>query len=343
MNYGISPISGGAFPIQLGIHNKIKGYLCDTNIDLGTSGGNVCNYIGLITDYRLNSMERVLKDLNCKMFCQPWTDYSKINIAIGYFSNSLYKSGTGAKKFFRKYIDREILERKELWTGVYNISRKKSCFYSNYTYDRSKVNYNLFNPDIYISDRLSYLNFNLDNISEVSLASASIPGYVPPVYFEGEYLVDGGVFYSSPLSVFPDLIIDTHNKYGQTNMVYVSSYDMQKNCKPVIHQNLVENFRYVTYEMLRSLNNQDRNTGINIVKTISSNHTIHNLEIPDCTENTLSHIGNIQRKCKCSFIEFYPRKELELDISKFCHVDTMSVIDSIRLHGMGCRMFWCES
>lgn len=219
-----APISGGGLVTQLGMMCEIyearkilnggvlngrKTYT--PNLGLAASGGNVSLYIGEAGDWTTHGILRCAKQLDPKSFSRKWVpkDLSIVpNIVVGLCQGSLYRQGYGAGYLFSKLFNQETICRTEIWTGTYNSDLKSAQFFCNKNKYDSQVNEIFFNDEqsLFDSLRLKFMNGNIELISEVAIASASIPLIVPNQKIENVMYADGGCMYPSPLPVFSNEI-----------------------------------------------------------------------------------------------------------------------------------------
>jgi hypothetical protein len=248
----VAPISGSCFPSQLALLSEVyearkiangnrlsgrKSYMPD--LCLGSSGGNITLYLGLAGNWNTEGICRCAKDIDPRCFTKPWVPEAlKIipNVLIGISKGSLYDSGYGAKSIFDKFFTEESIIDVEIWTGTYNSEARCAQFFCNRSQSDSLINEVFFNEEQYLYDSLplKFMNGDISLISKVSVASASIPMIVPTQKIQNNAYADGGVIFSSPISVFAselyriishDITISSSTKiYYKDQKVYEESY-----------------------------------------------------------------------------------------------------------------------
>lgn len=211
------PISGGALVSHLAIlqelydarikanDRKKSGYFSYApNLALGSSGGNVSIFIAQSADWTSYGIERNVEHMNSDLFLKKWTDlplFSDIPFAI--MEGSLYNHGIGARGLFNKLFTTETIQRTEFWLGTYDIKNKKAQFFCNKSQSDSYIAEPFFNEEqsLYYAMPLKFTDGNIDMLADICIASATIPATVPLKEIDGLLYADGGVMYSSPLSV----------------------------------------------------------------------------------------------------------------------------------------------
>ena len=216
----VAPISGGKLISQLaflceifearkningGKLNGRKTYMPD--LCFGSSGGNISLYIASAGGWTTDGIISSSKNLDPNSFSKKWIpkELSIIpNIAISIFKGSLYDKGYGAKPLFNRFFCEKSIAEVEIWTGSFNEDEKSSQFFCNKYQSDSFINQCFSNGEQYLFDslKLQYMNEDIDLISDVTIASASIPLIVPNQKINNVRYGDGGVSYPSPLSVF---------------------------------------------------------------------------------------------------------------------------------------------
>jgi predicted acylesterase/phospholipase RssA len=220
----VLPVSGGGFPAQLqqliyfanekqiatGTSDENGNYLEYTpDICLGTSGGNVSSYIGLSGNWTEGGIKRVVKTLNSNMFSQTWWPGPMGFLPtwiLGIFEGAIFKPGYGPSHLFKAFSDNRSIQEVEIWSGTFNKSQKRSGFFCNKKLEDSYISSTTYSPFLFKTMPLVYMNGDIDLISKVAVASASVPILFKPVEIAGEEYIDGGVTYSSPLTVMQEEI-----------------------------------------------------------------------------------------------------------------------------------------
>lgn len=215
----VMPIAGGAIVNHMAFLQEVydarvemndgvrKGYFSYApHIVLGSSAGNIAAYIGQASDWQSHNIERNVQVINTSVFMTKWVP-EKLSlipdIPFALFKGSLYNHGNGSKEIFEKLFTKEKIQRSEMWLGAYDIESKKAQFFCNRSQGNADVSDAFFNEEqpLYNAMPLIFTDGDVEMNSKVCLASATIPATVPPQEINGHFYVDGGVMYSSPLSV----------------------------------------------------------------------------------------------------------------------------------------------
>lgn len=225
------PVSGGAFPCQLGLLceffdsiTPIKEFKRKPDITFAASGGNVSTYLSMAGDWTSYGIYRVCKYVKPELFVNSWFPSGMgflPTALIGIFKGSLYKDGYGADMLFNKFLTPKSIKETEIWTMTFNVDLFKTEIFCNLHQSECLVQPFDFNKDSYTYDCLDLHYIKTDDIikkmAKVSHASASIPLLVQSQRInskpqsEGGLHADGGVMYPSPSTVLKESIINIIN------------------------------------------------------------------------------------------------------------------------------------
>ena len=221
----VLPISGGALVSHLALLQELydariksmngikRGYFSySPHIVMGSSGGNVSAFIGQASDWTSHGIERNVGYLNSNLFLKKWVpeEYSTVpDIPFAVLKGSLFNQGIGAKKLFNLIFTSSTIQRSELWLGSYDIKNKKAQFFCNKNQSDSYISEPFFNEEqsLYYAMPLKFVNGDIDKLSDICIASSTIPAIVPSKEIDGLLYADGGVMYPSPVSVLNKEII----------------------------------------------------------------------------------------------------------------------------------------
>lgn len=213
------PVSGGAIVSHLALLQELydariksnngvkKGYFSYApNLAFGSSGGNISIFIAQASDWTSYGIERNVENVNSDLFLKKWIpDELPLvsDIPFSLLEGSIYNQGKGARELFRTLFTSESVQRTEFWLGAYDIKNKKAQFFCNKSQGNSYIAEPFFNEEqsLYYSMPLKFMDGNIDLLADICIASATIPATVPSKEVEGLLYADGGVMYSSPLSV----------------------------------------------------------------------------------------------------------------------------------------------
>jgi len=323
MNIVISPISGGTFPSQIALQELCVSTFGKPNILMGTSGGNISNYLCFAAEWNSYRIKHLMNLLDSNYFAQkyqPVDPYISSMVSI-FMRGYAYSKGKGMDKLFSRMYTPSSLKEMEIWTGTYNTDRHEPVFFCNK--DSSILN-------IESSKNVNYLNYSVKDCSKVSCASACIPGLIPSVNIKGSHYVDGGIFYASPLSYFSDHITKTTENF---HLYYISGYNVDI---ASIDDDHVSDSQFMctivntTQELTRSINIYDRKEAINILGK--------NIEYKEYIKPNLDEIKKEKEKYKRTLIEFYPLKYRYIDILNFTGKDVKYLYKKTKAK-FGCRLW----
>lgn len=303
MRLFVLPVSGGAFPNQIALMAELASVGVRPDLVVGSSGGNVAGYIGLAADWSPYAMERISALLNSKLFARswwPWPLSGIPSVLAGYFLGTVYRAGEGALELFRSIFTPQTIGGTEIWTGTLNRTTRRPQFFCNRRREESCLDPKTFDPRLLNCMPLTFLNEDIEKISKVCLASASIPILVPEQIIDNHYHTDGGTAFASPLTALQSQIIAA--ACGESlHIDYISSYDMEGQAMEEIdhtaeengnerpYRNLYEHGSLTANEMVRSLCLMDRLTALEMLRCGSVGSATWPMEdLPFPEANTLS-------------------------------------------------------
>jgi hypothetical protein len=335
MNVLILPVSGGSFVCQLGIIQ----HLCNGNIKpdimLASSGGNIAAYISAAADWKWAGIERIAQEIKPEFLLQPWNNLSVLSTIIGYFKGNMFNSGIGIEKFLQEFFDKESIMKYEIWTGTYNQKLRKSKLFCNKKKEDCILDASEIDHDLTQSEEATYANGDFKYISTSCIASASIPGLVPPTKINDQYYIDGGVSCASPLTILHTPILNfTCKNKSKLHLIYINSNNLSSQCESNSN-NILETFKQVTDDIIRCQNVTDRLSTYELLRCFPG---AMNKEEFDCNPDNINHIKSIYEKSSYSMLEIYPEKKFSVDVSNFNNKD---IVDNIKLAQDNCKCsFW---
>jgi hypothetical protein len=263
----VLPISGGNFPSQIAMLRLLLEVDIKSNLYLATSGGNVATYLVHAAHWDVKNIEIVLKELQCNMFSRSWSSFFITNFFMSYFYGSLYKNGKGCDKLLKTFLTEEMMIEKEIWTGVYSEKKKSSQLFCNISKEDSILHTDNVDSNIYQLTENKYLNGNIDIISQVVNASASIPSVVNPQLVENDLYVDGGMGNASPFIVLQDAIYKLALRTKSLHLYYLNSCNLNfvenkdvynfiqniQNSMDTIFRTMLINDRISCYQLIKKL------------------------------------------------------------------------------------------
>lgn len=337
MNIIILPASGQNFICQLAILQ----HLCEINYQpslmLGSSGGNLAAYIVSAADWRSNHVERLAKELKSNFFVQPWHDMKLISGAVGFFNGNAFNSGVGLHEFMKTYFTEESIMKYEIWTGTYNRDLQKFRLFCNLKKKDSIIDCSYMDYNLTQSIEPYFCNGDIDKIANAGLASASIPGLVPPVIIDEHHYTDGATCGASPVSIMQGAILKYINKHNQPlHITYVNSKDLsQANIIP--NHNLFDTWKQAVNDLIKSQTLIDRL----VVHELLFNGSDVGRSSFKCNYEELMTISEHRKTLKFSLLEIYPTIESDIDITNFNSEDISRNL-KIMYKSCKCHFWWIE-
>src|SRR5438445_2894819 len=176
-------------------------------LSLGSSGGNLALYIAAAADYHWPAIKRISKELKPIFFCKPWHSSSLISACLGFFNGDAYNQGIGLTDFLRQHFTKESILKYQIVTGTYNKDLQKIRLFFNCHEEDSIIDANHCDYDITESMPPCFMNGDFNLIAMAGLASASIPGLVPPRLIEGHHYSDGASSINSPMTIIQNALL----------------------------------------------------------------------------------------------------------------------------------------
>lgn len=358
MNILVLPVSGGSFPVQLGILSDLVTTIERPKITLASSGGGVTAYTVLAADWSPEGIERVARLLHTGILIKSWWPYPFHSVfpswILGYFKGSMYQSSDEVIKFFSDHFNKETITKDEIWIGTVNTKQSKASFFCNKSSEESIVKRHHFNTKILGCLHPTYLEGNVNKIATSTLASASIPILVSAQEIDGECYVDGGLFCASPLTVMKDIIHqlvleaedvkcsqdNSQDKpqdiSGSLHIDYVNSFDVELTKQQESLGNLLNVTKGLYQDFVRSYCVNDRLAAISLLRY--NNEKVRYTECEGSLENLIK-IQSLRKKACRSLVEYYPTKLFEMPIDSFTGNDVVKMIQDVR-KAYRCRIWW---
>lgn len=343
MEATVLPISGGKVFYQLGIIKFLSAYGYDSELWMGSSGGGIGAYVAHAADLKYDEITNVAKKLTPEMFCSEWIKPVPIASYIYGYSKkgALFNQGKGGDEFVNAYFDNINVKNREIWVGTYNSDRQTSQLFCNRSNKESLLGIFTLDPILYQLDPNIYCDGDLELISKTILASASIPGVVPPKQIFGCNHQDGGMSAASPMT-FMNTLFDG---YDNLHITYINcenmhsheksstsggaSKEMTKTRDSVI-KNIMRQDRRACYEMLSRSCGQCRHDRLPLI-----------YESFQLTNRTWERVYDIKRKATKSLVEIYPGDRDAIDITNFNSVDVEKAIDFAE-NNCFCNIWYCK-
>lgn len=383
----VMPIAGGAIVNHMAFLQEVydarvemndgirKGYFSYApHIVLGSSAGNIAAYMGQASDWQTANIERNVNLMNASIFMSKWVP-EKLSlipdIPFALFKGSLYNHGHGAKELFETLFTTEKIQRSEMWLGTYNIDSKKAQFFCNRSQAKAEISDTFFNEEqpLYNAMPLIFTDGDIEMNSKVCLASATIPATVPSQEINGNFYADGGVMYSSPLSVLHkeiariitgkervpisrsfrieketennmEIIYNAKNDNIEKNMRMFYFFPHQPNGLTKENKNKDLGIRIYLDSILNVALIQDRNTAIELLNDLSP-EGLETETYEKMNTKELVRILRILDKRKHYVICLYPHLNPSISIS---HIDGRSMLEAMHhtRKNYGCQIWYSK-
>lgn len=335
MDLVILPASGQNFICQLAILQ----HLCDINykpsLMLGSSGGNLSAYIVAAADWKSNHVERIARELKSHFFAQPWHNIKLLSHTIGFFNGNAFSTGVGLHDFIKTYFTEESIVKYEIWTGTYNRDLQKFRLFCNRHKNDSLIGHQEIDYNLTQTIEPYFCDGDMDKIADSGLASASIPGLVPPVVIDGYHYTDGASCGSSPASLTQGYILKYMMKHDQpSHITYINSKDLSQ-AKIMTHHNLFDTWKQAVNDLIKSQTLIDRLITYNLI--FNGKDVKHRSF--KCEYDELLKIKEERKHLKFSMLEIYPLIECDLDITNFNQDDIVRNLKKIH-NQCYCNFWW---
>ena len=296
----VLPISGGYFPYQVGLLEQLIQHDERPDVMLSTSGGNLAAYMAMASGWNHHEIKRIASTVSSSNIVETWS--------LGSVSALLNGSMYGTKNcygFFDGMVGNRITDM-ELWTGTYNKKRSLTCLYCNQR--NSRWFSNTKRLERLGCMPLRYCHGNTDLITDVCMASAAVPAVYPERLVASEPHIDGGVSFSSPLSLLHDQLPK------DAQIVYIHSQKFELTSCPTGNTGIMENTKYAMSQMVNSMLYQERMLAHDFVS--KGGYKVKTESIPGNPAN-LSTVLNRSRRIGRCLVELYPHTNEYLDFGNF--------------------------
>lgn len=346
MHIMVFPVSGNFFPVQLGLLSRLIDSGYDADMLMGTSGGAVCSVLALGSDWSVNGIRRLAKELKPSLFLKNWwpdTLSFMPSWMLGFFRGSVYNSGKDAYDYFEKHFTPESLTQKEMWIGVTNQTQERSQIFCNLKHSQSFIDTKHFDSHLKIGqntlcEHLRFLGGDMEVICDSCVASASIPTLVPAKQIGEDLYVDGGVFFASPMTPMKDCLEELEDENG-LHITYVNTYDLEEqdistsvDFYPGIFRTGALAFATMVYSIL----SQDRLNGLKMLDPDIGR--LHRITLKG-SPLILKQIHEFRGSCKRTFLELFTKEVNVIDLTNFTGDDVLRMMDTTEKEYY-CRLWW---
>ena len=322
----VLPVSGGGFPVQLGLLSELTSIGITPDQVLASSGGNIAAYLGLSADWSPYGLTRVVNYLKPSLFSSSWWPAPLAwmpSWSIGYFRGSVYAEGTGTDELISKMFTPTTIQNTEIWTGTKNRTTGKGHLFCNRRQSSLPVEY--FDPSLINCMPLTYVDGDRDKLSKVILASASIPILVPEQEIDDCFHIDGGAAFASPLTPMQDVL----RKVDNLHLDYINSFDALSTDGVRDCLNLYQNGEITAHEIVGSLILHDRLNAIELIRERQNGSELHYKE-GNCNLTMLKEIEKLRSTSSRSILELYPEEDMSIDLTEFTADEIHNLIKRTR-------------
>lgn len=322
----VLPVSGGGFPVQLGLISEITAIGITPNVVFGSSGGNIAGYLGLSADWSPYGIHRIVDRLHPELFSQSWWPRMlgwMPSWTIGYFRGSVYSSGQGIDSLIDSIFTPQTIQTTEMWSGTKNRTTGRGQLFCNRP--TSQLPIEGFEPNLINCMPLTFVDGDRQKLGKVILASASIPILVPEQEIDGDLHVDGGTAFASPLTPLQDVL----RRIPDLHIDYLSSFDALACVGTRKSLNIYQNGEQTAHEVVGSLILHDRMNAIEIIRDRQLGQELHYQE-GDCNFKILQEIETLRSTSCRSILELYPVEDLSIDLTRFTPDQIHQIIDNTR-------------
>lgn len=320
----VLPSSGGSFPAQIAMVRQLllAGIDCH-DLLLGTSGGNVVGYLTIASDFDADRLYESHKLFEGNMFVAPWSTIVPSGLA-GFFNGSAYKSSDKGLQMFHKLFEDIDIKKVEMWSSTLEQKTGRAQLWCN----KGKNEAYIKELDLNVHSNckpLRYVDGDINLLSKVCLASASIPSMIEPQILEGEPHQDGGTIFSSPLSPLAQSILNM-NVGKPVHIDYISCCDTEME---VANNggNIIKSSESTFLQLMAAHRIQDR--------AVATRMAYRN--VPGYKTIVSTGVGSIQRLKEIekersdsifSLLELYPAECLEVNITYMNSLEVKKMIDT---------------
>lgn len=309
------PVSGGAFVSQLAAVSRLCEVGFTPDVCYSSSGGNVTAYIAATADWKWAKTELLASELNSSMLVQPWSKMSLLSPIIGYFKGDLYSNGGGVLSLIKKYGQEDILRKYEIWTGTYDVQKRRARFFCNLSVEQAKFKMEtpLGTMDPY------YMNGNIEMISKACIASASIPAIVPGQIIDNEEYADGGICSASPLTfavlTIRKKIASLPVEERKLHLWYINCDNLESSDRNGFRYNLIDTLGQTVSDLTRMQAVTDRNLCHFLLETMSP--TPLKTASGDFNSMSVKMLTGLLENIKYAMVEVYPESVVSINMVKF--------------------------
>ena len=337
----VLPISGGRFPVQIAVVEKLTELDYVPDLTFASSGGTVASYVASAAKWQKAKIRPVIKELDHTLFLRSWfspgLDFIH-SIMAGFFYGAVYKNSQKSIDFFKKYFTALTITEYEIWVGAVNYRTGAFCLFCNRSKFESVLKSDNFNIKLCKAEPPRYLSGDVRKITNSVMASSSVPIMVEPRIIDGQPYIDSGAKFASPLTPLQEEISERCRDIP-LHIIYVNGYNLEADTVPgeiVDEFNIFNGSTSVTEHIIRGFMLHDRITAFNIIKNRSTKPInyfetdIHHLQ---------DVITRLESSTKESIVEIYPKDCFSIDLVTFTGETILNSLAYAQKY-LGLRIWW---
>ncbi|HSW76484.1 MAG TPA: patatin-like phospholipase family protein [Candidatus Saccharimonadales bacterium] len=334
-----APASGANFISQLVILQHLCQIHYKPDLCLGSSGGNLALYIAAAADWQWADIERISKELKSSFFAMKWSFLNPISHLLGFFNGTAFTDGKGLSDFLKTYFTDESIVKYQIITGTYNKDLQKIRLFVNTSKESSLIKDDYFDYDLTQSMHPCYMDGDYDLIATAGLASASIPGLVPPKLIDGHYYSDGASSINSPMTILHSAMLKALTRDDELHITYVNCKDLS-HAKILPNHNLFDTWKQAVNDLIKSQTLIDRLAAFQLLQNQGGSSDTKKMSFP-CNHENLLMIKQLENKYKYTLLEIYPTQSADIDITNFTSEDIERNMKML-YESCHCHFWWID-
>jgi hypothetical protein len=256
-------------------------------------------------------------------------------IVVGFFLGSMYDHSKDTINVFKTYFSPGDITQTEVWVGAINEKTGASGLFCNMSHADAIIKGEYFNPKMYKSEPLRYLNGDIEKITKSSVASSSIPVIVKSQRIGDSCYIDGGAKFASPLTPFQDEIRHISEVGDGVHIIYVNGYDVEKDVEDNSLITIVDKGMSATKHMIRGFIIHDRAVAYECLKC-NCDTKINFVNVKACE---FSQVYKLLPLTSSSLLEMYPTNDLTIEYTNFEGDQLLSLVNHVK-NKYACRLWW---
>lgn len=266
----VMPVSGNKFVNEAKLAEVLVRFGCKFERILSTSGGSIvaimlaASDVSSVCDLRTYNIFRrkyleILADLDSNWYCKWKTSSPMLNTLLFIQTGAWFDRGDGEERI-SKY-DIRAKDQPEIWMGTQNARTHKHQIWCTKSAEEASIN----------PSGAKYLNGDVERITKATIASCSVPTFVPCMMIDGDPYWDGGMSHASPLGDFLPLFRTAMSNGSLTyHVIYISPArfscsEKDLNGGELENDDAWEKMRESVAGMVTTTHVADRDNGIRVI------------------------------------------------------------------------------